>query len=59
MTQDTGWVELFNGKDLSGWTASENASTWTVTDRVMQAYGKRSHLYYSGEYLRDSLKTLI
>src|SRR5688572_413842 len=51
-----GWVELINGKDFTGWKASETKGTWSVTDGVFQAVGKRSHLFYEGEYLKDGFK---
>jgi Domain of Unknown Function (DUF1080) len=53
---DEDWVELINGKDFTGWKAGENASTWSVTDGLFQAVGKRSHLFYDGEYLKDGFK---
>src|SRR5688500_7239956 len=53
---DEGWVELINGKDFSGWKASENTATWSVTDGLFQAVGKRSHLFYEGAYLKDGFK---
>jgi hypothetical protein len=53
---DDGWVELINGKDFTGWKASENTATWSVTDGVFQAVGKRSHLFYDGEHLKDGFK---
>jgi hypothetical protein len=51
-----GWVELINGKDFTGWKASENTATWSVTDGVFQAVGKRSHLFYEGEHLKNGFK---
>ncbi len=54
---DEGWVELINGKDFTGWKASETKGTWSVTsDGLFQAVGKRSHLFYEGEYLKDGFK---
>jgi hypothetical protein len=53
---DEGWVELINGKDFTGWRASENKGTWSVTDGLFQAVGKRSHLFYEGEHLGDGFK---
>lgn len=50
------WVELINGKDFTGWKASENANTWTVIDGMFQCDGKRSHLWYEGEHLKDGFK---
>jgi glyoxylase-like metal-dependent hydrolase (beta-lactamase superfamily II) len=61
---DTGWIELINGKDFSDWKVSENKETWSVTDGtsrdnregVYQAVGKRSHLFYQGAELKDGFK---
>lgn len=44
-----GWISLFNGKDLSGWKASENPSTFSVVDGLIVAHGDRSHLFYTGD----------
>ncbi len=30
--QDTGWVDLFNGKDLSGWTSLVDLDAWGVVN---------------------------
>jgi glyoxylase-like metal-dependent hydrolase (beta-lactamase superfamily II) len=53
---DTGWIELINGKDFSDWKVSENKETWSVTEGVYQAVGKRSHLFYGGAELKDGFK---
>lgn len=53
---EDGWVELINGKDFTGWKASENAATWSIKDGTFQAVGKRSHLFYEGEHLKDGFK---
>jgi len=42
------WVELFDGRSLKGWRASENASSWKVVDGTLSADGPRSHLFYTG-----------
>ncbi|MBK8565244.1 MAG: DUF1080 domain-containing protein [Saprospiraceae bacterium] len=51
-----GWVELINGKDMMGWRANENTATWTVEGGLLAGVGKRSHLFYEGEHLRDGFK---
>ena len=38
------WVSLFNGKDLTGWTAHGNAK-WSVQDGVMVGIGGMGHIY--------------
>ncbi|TWT47486.1 3-keto-disaccharide hydrolase [Botrimarina hoheduenensis] len=42
------WVSLFNGKDLTGWRASEHPETFRVEEGLIVANGERSHLYYVG-----------
>jgi hypothetical protein len=43
-----GWQPLFDGKTLDGWKASENKSTFTVSDGMIIVKGDRSHLFYVG-----------
>ncbi|MDL5049800.1 DUF1080 domain-containing protein [Oscillatoria amoena NRMC-F 0135] len=48
---EKGFVALFNGKDLTGWTkAKENEATFDVKDGVIVAVGPRCHLYYTGPF---------
>ena len=44
------WTELFNGKDLSGWTANEHPESFKVEDGVLVANGPISHLFYTGDF---------
>lgn len=46
---DTGWAELFNGRDLTGWRATEHPESFRVEDGLIVANGERSHLFYVGE----------
>jgi hypothetical protein len=45
-----GWVQLFNGKDLTGWkTSPAHPGKWSVEDGVLIGRGKDvSHLYSEG-----------
>ncbi|MEL0120486.1 MAG: family 16 glycoside hydrolase, partial [Opitutae bacterium] len=43
---EEGWTNLFNGKDLTGWTASENKKSCKVQDGKIVLFGPRSHLFY-------------
>lgn len=43
-----GWVDLFDGKSLKGWRASENSASWKVDGGLLYAGGPRSHLFYTG-----------
>lgn len=45
---DDAWVELFDGKSLDGWKASEHPDTWRVEDDCLVGHGPRSHLFYKG-----------
>jgi 3-keto-disaccharide hydrolase/tetratricopeptide repeat protein len=48
-----GWVQLFNGKDLTGWkTHPKNPGDWSVEDGVLVGKGKQtSHLFSErGDY---------
>jgi hypothetical protein len=48
----TGWVQLFNGKDLTGWkTHPDNPGEWKVEDGVLVGSGPVSHLFSErGDY---------
>ncbi len=45
---DPNWIELFDGKSLDGWKASEHPDTWRVEGGLLVAHGERSHLFYEG-----------
>ncbi len=43
------WIEMFNGKDLSGWKVStENPGSFQVKDGMLVIDGPRAHLFYVG-----------
>jgi hypothetical protein len=49
--QDDGFVPLFNGKDLTGWKADDEARKhWTVKDGVLDYDGKNKDLWTEGAY---------
>jgi len=41
---EPGWLSLFNGKDLTGWTARGRAK-WQVVDGVLTGSGGLGHIY--------------
>ena len=45
-----GFVDLFNGKDLSGWIAPEGEHTWKVIDGVLDYSAMGGHLVSQKEY---------
>ena len=64
---EEGWIELFNGKDLSNWKISENPSSFSVVDGNLVVNGNRAHAYFIGEsggadfqnfHLRAQVKTM-
>ncbi len=46
--EEAGWVALFDGKSLDGWSASEHKEACRVENGVLAVGGARSHLFYSG-----------
>ncbi|HLN71777.1 MAG TPA: DUF1080 domain-containing protein, partial [Prolixibacteraceae bacterium] len=44
------YTELFNGKDLTGWTANEHPESFKVEDGLLVANGPISHLFYTGDF---------
>lgn len=55
-SEATGWTPLFNGKDLTGWKASENPDTFRVEDGLIIVHGDRAHLFYTGDVNNGSFK---
>lgn len=45
---DDGWQSLFNGKDLTGWRASEKEGCFTIENGAIKVGNGRSHLFYTG-----------
>lgn len=46
---EEGFIELLNGKDLSGWKAAENPDSFKIVDGNLVAVGPRAHLFYVGD----------
>ncbi|MEM6692210.1 MAG: DUF1080 domain-containing protein [Planctomycetota bacterium] len=55
-SSSTGWISLFDGESLSGWTASENKDSFGVKDGCIVAKGDRSHLFYTGDIQNGNFK---
>ena len=53
---DPGFTSLFDGKDLEGWKAGDNADSWSVHDGAIVAHGAHSHLFYIGEFKAHMFK---
>jgi hypothetical protein len=50
-----GWISLFNGKDLTGWKASEKVE-WKVVEGLIVTPPQRSHLFTDAEYKNFEFK---
>ncbi|MCA1963661.1 MAG: DUF1080 domain-containing protein, partial [Prosthecobacter sp.] len=54
---EDGWIQLFNGKDLSGWKSNEEVpGCFTVENGELKVAGGRAHLFYTGEDGKASFK---
>ena len=53
---DDGFVPLFNGKDMTGWKASEHPDTFSVKEGAMVAHGPRSHCFYVGDFHQHTFR---
>ena len=55
-TTEDGWISLYDGNSLEGWTASEHADSWKIDKGVIVTGGERSHLFYTGDVLDHQFK---
>jgi hypothetical protein len=51
-----GWTNLFDGKSLEGWKASENPATFSVKDGMIVVFGDRAHLFNEGPFRDHDFK---
>lgn len=52
----SGWINLFDGKSLNGWTAKENPGTFKIENGVIVVKGPRAHLFYTGPVMNHDFK---
>lgn len=50
------WVELFDGKTLDGWKASERPESFRIEDGNLVVEGQRAHLFYDGAFNNHNFK---
>jgi Domain of Unknown Function (DUF1080) len=55
-SQQNDWTNLFDGKTLNGWKASENPGTFTIQDGQIVVFGDRGHLFYTGAFNNHNFK---
>jgi hypothetical protein len=53
LAAEEGWVNMFDGKTLEGWEASERPENWTVEDGTIVGRGPRSHLFWMKQECED------
>lgn len=53
---DSGFVSLFNGKDIGDWKVSDKPGTFSVENGVLVVNGNRSHLFYDGPFQNHDFK---
>ena len=53
-----GWIKLFDGKTLSGWTAPD-PSGWQMNDGILTGKGARSHLFSPNTYTNLEFKAEV
>ena len=53
--EETPWLELFNGEDLSGWEANAHPESFSVADGAIKVHGQNgmAHLFYVGDTGED------
>lgn len=49
---EEGWIEMFNGRDLSGWKLNEGDKIH-VEDGTIVTSGERAHLFYTEREFKD------
>jgi hypothetical protein len=49
---EEGWIEMFNGRDLSGWKLNEGDKIH-VEDGTIVTNGERAHLFYTEREFKD------
>ncbi len=57
---EAGWQQLFNGRDLVGWTANADVGAFTVVDGAIRASAthprNRGHLFFVGDQSAGEVK---
>ena len=51
-----GFIQLFNGKDFTGWKIGGNQTTFTVKDGAIVANGAPAHCFYDGPVMNHAFK---
>ncbi|MBS9522567.1 DUF1080 domain-containing protein [Litoribacter ruber] len=53
---EEGWISLFDGTSLEGWTVNENPRAFQIFGGMLVSHGPRAHLFYDGNEIGQDLK---
>ncbi len=56
VSQQKGWVSLFDGKSFDGWQINESPETFKIEDGAIAVNGNRAHIFYSGPVMNHDFK---
>jgi Domain of Unknown Function (DUF1080) len=48
ISQQKGWISLFDGKTFDGWQINESPETFKIEDGAIVVNGNRAHVFYNG-----------
>src|SRR5688500_14490417 len=51
-----GWISLFDGKPLNGWSVGENSKSFYLENGAIVANGDVAHLFYSGDVQQHNFR---
>lgn len=54
LTNNKGWIKLFDGQSFNGWKWGENPGTFSIENGCIKVAGPRSHLYYDGPVMNHN-----
>jgi hypothetical protein len=55
-SESKAWINLFDGKSLTGWKVGKNAETFSVDSGMIVVHGKTAHLFYDGDVKAHDFK---
>src|SRR5438105_13551979 len=52
----SGWIQLFNGKDFTGWKVGGDQTSFQIKDGALVAHGPVAHAFYDGRVHNHDFK---
>jgi hypothetical protein len=56
ISQQKGWISLFDGKTFDGWQINESPETFKIEDGAIVVNGNRAHVFYNGPVMNHDFK---